>query len=75
VKLIFNVPYSPRYNAIEFYWKLVKDNYKRLRLGKLILNQPSDSLDMIKSSIECIEKKTIQSICYKTTLRIKLGLK
>ena len=33
---IFNVPYSPQYNGIESYFFLLKRQYKRLLLQKIL---------------------------------------
>ena len=32
----YNVPYSPQFNGIEFYWSLVKAHYKKLLLYHLM---------------------------------------
>jgi transposase len=47
IQTIFNVPYSPRYNSIEFYWSLVKAHFKRIRLGNIVSNKISDSRVLI----------------------------
>ena len=49
---VFNVPYSPQFNGIEYYWSLVKNHYKRLLLYHLMHDLPVDTVDLIKSSIK-----------------------
>jgi len=52
---IFNVPYSPDFNAIETYFSLIKCEYKKLILERLIKGIKVDSSSMIVQSIQKVE--------------------
>ena len=52
---IFNVPYSPDFNGIETYFSLLKGEYKKLILEKLIKGIKVDSSIMIVQSIQKVE--------------------
>ena len=52
---VYNVPYSPEFNGIEFYWNLVKGHYKKLLLYHLMHNQPVDTKDLITSSVKRVD--------------------
>jgi len=51
VRPIFNVPYSPDFNGIETYFSLIKGEYKKLILERLIKGIKVDSSSMIVQSI------------------------
>jgi transposase len=58
---VFNVPYSPQFNGIEFYWSLVKAHYKRLLLYHLMHNLKVDCVDLIKSAMKRVsDEKAIK---------------
>jgi transposase len=48
---IFNVPYSPDFNGIETYFSLLKGEYKKLILERLIKGVRVDSQSLIVQSI------------------------
>jgi putative transposase len=48
---IFNVPYSPDFNGIETYFSLLKGEYKKLILERLIKGVKVDSQSLIVQSI------------------------
>ena len=52
---IFNVPYSPDFNGIETYFSLLKGEYKKLILERLIKGIKVDSSSMILQSIQKVE--------------------
>jgi transposase len=52
---IFNVPYSPDFNGIETYFSLLKNEYKKLILERLIKGIKVDSSSMIVQSIQKVE--------------------
>ena len=52
---IFNVPYSPDFNGIETYFSLIKGEYKKLILERLIKGIKVDSSSMIVQSIQKVE--------------------
>ena len=54
---IFNVPYSPDFNGIETYFSLLKGEYKKLILEKLIKGIKIDSSSMIVQSIQKVDKE------------------
>jgi len=55
VRPIFNVPYSPDFNGIETYFSLLKGEYKKLILERLIKGIKVDSSSMIVQSIQKVE--------------------
>jgi transposase len=52
---IFNVPYSPDFNGIETYFSLLKGEYKKLILERLIKGVKVDSQSLIMQSIQKVE--------------------
>ena len=54
---IFNVPYSPDFNGIETYFSLLKGEYKKLMLERLIKGIKVDSSSMIVQSIQKVDKE------------------
>lgn len=52
---IFNVPYSPDYNGIESYFFLIKQEYKKELLQRLVKGRSLDCRKMIISSIKAVE--------------------
>ena len=54
---IFNVPYSPDFNGIETYFSLIKGEYKKLILERLIKGIKVDSSSMIVQSIQKVDKE------------------
>ena len=54
---IFNVPYSPDFNGIETYFSLLKGEYKKLILEKLIKGIKVDSSSMIVQSIHKVDQE------------------
>ena len=60
VRSIFNVPYSPDFNGIESYFSLVKGEYKKLILQKLVKGIKVDSTALIKESVERVDNEKIK---------------
>ena len=54
---IFNVPYSPDFNGIETYFSLLKGEYKKLILERLIKGIKVDSSSMILQSIQKVDQE------------------
>ena len=54
---IFNVPYSPDFNGIETYFSLIKGEYKKLILERLIKGIKVDSSSMIVHSIQKVDQE------------------
>jgi transposase len=52
---IFNVPFSPDFNGIETFFSLIKGEYKKLILERLIKGIKVDSSSMIVQSIQKVE--------------------
>jgi transposase len=48
IKSIFNVPYSPQYNAIELVFSLIKRNFKKLRLASVSKDERFNFKDGIR---------------------------
>ena len=42
IPYIFNVPYSPDYNPIEFCFSKLKNNFKKLRMDMIVNNKKMD---------------------------------
>ena len=53
---IFNVPYSPDFNGIETYFSLLKGEYKKLILEKIIKGIKVESQSMIMQSIQRVDQ-------------------
>ena len=54
---IFNVPYSPAFNGIETYFSLLKGEYKKLLLERLIKGVKVDSSSLIMQSIQRVDQE------------------
>ena len=52
---IFNVPYSPAFNGIETYFSLLKGEYKKLLLERLLKGAKVDSQSLINQSIQRVD--------------------
>ena len=57
---IFNVPYSPDFNGIETYFSLLKGEYKKLILERLIKGIKVDSSSMIVQSIQKVDQEKVK---------------
>ena len=53
---IFNVPYSPDFNGIETYFSLLKGEYKKLILERIIKGVKVDSSSLIMQSIQRVDQ-------------------
>jgi transposase len=58
-KPIYNVPYSPNFNGIENYFNLVKAEYKKLILQKLVKGIKPDVTATIHQSIANVQKEKV----------------
>lgn len=60
---IFNVPYSPQFNGIESYFSLLKSEYKKLILQRVIKGIPVDAFALIKEALKRVEdEKTMRCV-------------
>ena len=57
---IFNVPYSPDFNGIETYFSLLKGEYKKLILERLIKGIKVDSSSLIVQSIQKVDQEKVK---------------
>ena len=57
---IFNVPYSPAFNGIETYFSLLKGEYKKLLLERLIKGAKVDSQSLISQSIQRVDQDKVK---------------
>jgi len=48
---IFNIPYSPQFNGIESYFSLLKNEYKKLLLERVMRGDLVDAVTLIKTSL------------------------
>jgi transposase len=63
IKPIFNVPYSPQFNGIESYFSLLKGEYKKRLMQKLLKGNKLNTVDLIKTSINQVaDEKTRRCI-------------
>ena len=58
-RCIFNVPYSPEFNPIEFVFSKVKQKFRSLRARKLAGVIQDSHRSMITQSITCVRKQEI----------------
>ena len=58
---IFNVPYSPEYNPIEFVFSKVKQKFRTLRARKLAGVIQDGHEAMVRQSVESVRKMDIVS--------------
>ena len=54
---IFNVPYSPAFRSIQTYFSLLKGEYKKLLLERLIKGVKVDSSSLIMQSIQRVDQE------------------
>lgn len=52
LETIYCVPYSPQYNGIESYWFLIKQEFKKMILVKMMNDEAIDVLELIRTSID-----------------------
>ena len=57
---IFNVPYSPDFNGIETYFSLLKGEYKKLLLERLIKGVLVDSSSLITQSVQRVDQDKVK---------------
>ena len=63
IKPIFNVPYYPQFNGIESYFSLLKGEYKKRLMQKLLKGNKLNTVDLIKTSINQVaDEKTRRCI-------------
>ena len=60
-RYIYNVPYSPDYNPIEFVFSMVKRNFKSLRARKLTGLIQDSHASMVAQAVQMVKKKDIVS--------------
>ena len=58
---IFNLPYSPQFNGIESVFSVVKGNYKRLLLRKLLEEKPIRVRQLIERSLAALTPGQIEA--------------
>ena len=59
LRYIFNAPYSPDYNPIEFVFSMLKSKYKKLRISSLVNGPRMTIRRMIDDSIAELELNKI----------------
>jgi hypothetical protein len=52
IDVLFNLPYSPKFNGIESYFSNVKLFYKKFLLMKVTKNEKVDSEQLIEEAIQ-----------------------
>ena len=52
---VYNIPYSPQFNGIESYFSLLKHEYKKELLKKLMHDQEFSVIRLIKRSFVMVE--------------------
>ena len=57
---IFNIPYSPQYNWIETYFSLLKCEYKKLILQKVIRKEPVNAITLIQMAEQAVDQEKIK---------------
>ena len=60
-RFVYNVPYSPDYNPIEFVFSLVKRNFKHMRAKKLTGLIQDSHETMVAKAVRKIKKKDVIS--------------
>ena len=60
-RFIWNVPYSPEYNPIEFVFSKVKQKFRTLRAFKLAGIIQDSHEAMVTRAIQCVKKKDIKN--------------
>ena len=59
IRWVYNVPYEPRFNPIEFVFSHVKRNFKALRAQKLTGQINDTHHDMVVKAVKMIKKKDV----------------
>jgi hypothetical protein len=60
---IYSIPYSPQYNGIESYFFLVKQQYKKRLLQRIMKDQSLDIRRLIHESIKAVEDWKTKNCC------------
>ena len=58
-RCIFNVPYSPELNPIEFAFSKIKSKFRSLRARKLVGIDQGSTRSLVARAVECIRKKDV----------------
>ena len=58
-RLIFNVPYSPEYNPIEFVFSEIKQRFRALRARKMAGVTQDGHEAMVRQAVECVRKQDV----------------
>ena len=59
IRYIYNVPYSPDYNPIEFVFSIVKRNFKGLRAQKMTGLIQDSHQAMVTKAVKNVKKKDV----------------
>ena len=55
-RFIFNVPYSPEYNPIEFVFSKVKNSFRRIRARKIAGLILDSHRAMVRQAVQSVRK-------------------
>ena len=69
IPYIFNVPYSPQFNPIEYCFSKIKGNYKRKKLNMLLNGEDLNPVQLIMDSVNKLKKSDIVN-CIKLSLSL-----
>ena len=70
VDLVFNVSYSPWYNAIELFWARAKDHFRSIITDTLLGNKHLTLREAVIESLRMVAKFQIMKYCDLTTDKI-----
>ena len=70
-RCIFNVPYSPEYNPIEFVFSKVKQKFRTLRARKIAGIIQDSHLSIVRQAIESVRKQDIVNCVHHNEKKLK----
>ena len=65
-KYIFNAPYSPEFNPIEFVFAKVKRYFKSQKLRQIVNNKHTTVENLISESFAQVTKEDVENCCRHT---------
>lgn len=71
VELLLNVPYCPELNAIEMYFALLKNNFRRLKLEKQVKREEILMRQLVKEAMTKVSELSIRKICSSTLKKLR----
>ena len=71
MKPVWNVPYAPDLNAIEYVFSMLKRNFKKAKLNTMMNDLNSNTEELIEAAWKQIQKEILMNCVYHAYSQIK----